>query len=440
MKKLLIQTQLSNYDSNGKFILEADSGWQMVMGRVRVMLDLVPDLHIDIMCPLREQVITQPEQLYPDININPRVNYLRHKIIPNALATRYDFDFEALAILLNLKGHKTQNSLRYSHVYINDPMLLRNFKTLFFLEGGYQPFFAVHSHFIDNPAAPKFPLEGSLWRGQIEAADKADYNFWQCESALNIFLDSLAVEHKDKLVTQIAEKSSPWDDGYSKEEITKNVDVNELRFEIPADKTVIFVPNRVGGMGRSSDYTNCGKFLFELCNQLYEKRQDFVVIAGNPSQKFSNKELQQYCQPYLHLIDDTFTRNEYRYVARKSHIAVGLYNVDSYGGTAARECIELGCLPLWVDNYEYKLIADEVNYPYVANPDLSDVVNVLDNLIDNAQKNCYTSEDEIGTVTFNDEWGLRNAVQKRCSYERTTTAALRKMRLLSVEKSVKEDN
>jgi hypothetical protein len=44
-KRLLIQTQLSNYDTNGFFILACDSGWQMMLGRVREILKLVPDIH-----------------------------------------------------------------------------------------------------------------------------------------------------------------------------------------------------------------------------------------------------------------------------------------------------------------------------------------------------------------------------------------------------------
>jgi len=429
MKRLLVQTQLSNYDRNNTFILEADSGWQMVMGRVRVMLDLVPDLYVDIMCPQDSQVNTTPESLYPDVYQGGRVRYIKHNVIPNALATRYDFDFKGISQCLNLTQHRDSEDLRYTHVYINDPMLLRNFKALFFLEGGYQPFFAVHSHFIDNPENPKFPAEGSLWLGQIEAATKADYNFWQCESALDIFLSSLSNDHKSAFVSSIRKSSSPWDDGYSMQEITMPVVMEDLRFQLPHDKIIVFVPNRVGGKGRSSDYTNCGKFLFEQCNQLWKQRQDFVVVAGNPSQKFSNDELNELCLPYLKVIDDTFTRNEYRYVARRAHIAVGLYNVDSYGGTAARECVELGCAPLWVNNYEYSFISQSAGYPFVADADLSDVVQRLSQLIDYVKDGCRVEQGECKTRYCGDEWNLQKIVRERCSYEFTTPVALDKINL-----------
>jgi hypothetical protein len=417
--RILVQTQLSNYNTDGKFILEADSGWQMVMGRVREMLK-DPDVeNVDIMCPDWHQVATVPWEIYPDISADKRVQYLRHNILRNALATRYDFDFDEIGDILY---HQSQTA-PYTHVYINDPMLLRHYRALFFLKMKYMPKFFVHSHFIDNPECPKFPTEASLWFGQLEAALKADWNFW---SAMEIFLESAQQWLQPHLVEQIREKSTPWDDGYSQDEITTPPSITGLRFnpeQIPEDKVVIFVPNRVGGKGRSSDYTNCGKFLFEICNELWEERQDFVVIAGNPSQKFSNDELDDMCQPYLKLIDGAPTRNEYRYIGNRADISVGLYDQDSYGGTAARELLELNCLPLWVNRYEYRRIAGRVStgYPFMAQ-DLSDVKEIMSLMIDWVKENKGTGKynmllNELKEINF-----------ERCSYESTTPKALEIMK------------
>jgi hypothetical protein len=419
--RILVQTQLSNYDTNGKFILEADSGWQMVMGRVREMLKDPGVECIDIMCPENTDVITKPNAIYPEFKSGGRVNYLHHKIIPNALATRYDFDFEGLDWLL--KG----SDKPYTHVYINDPMLLRNFRALFFLELGYMPKFIVHSHFIDNPECPKFPTEASLWAGQLEAALKADWNFWQCESALEIFLESASKWLQPHLVEEIRQKSSPWDDGYSQAEITTPPNMDNVRFSLentPDDIVTIFVPNRVGGLGRSSDYTNCGKFLFEIANELWQERQDFMIIAGNPSQKFSNDELDELCQPYAKLFDGPPTRDEYRYIGRKADIAVGLYDQDSYGGTAARELVELDCLPVWIDRYEYSRIGSGAGFAMAK--ELSDVKNLLSGMID------YVKNRNAGGVyhelDIKKENILKNVVRDRCSYESTTPKAMEIMK------------
>ena len=451
MKRLLVQTQLSNYDTNGKFILECDSGWQMVMGRVREMLKLNPDLQVDVMGPRlydtyvenASQVITMPKDVNPDMDwhylyayTDPtkesrgRLNYIQHDIIPNALATRYDFNFDKLAKVIGLHNHKDHPHLKYDAVLINDPMHLRNFKALFMLKAGYRPRFFVHSHFVDVPSCPKFPTEASLWLGQCEAAIKADFNFWQCESAMNEFFREMAGQYLTHVVSAVREKSLPWDDGYSREEITSPINEKNLRFT-PEEwaaktqgKTVLFLPNRIGGKGRSSDYTNCGKFMFELLPQLRQYRQDFVVVCGNPSQKIFNHELEEWCgkDGYVSLVPDAFNRDEFKFIARRSHIALGLYDQDTYGGTVARECVELGCMPLWLDVNEYSSIAREAKrYPYVVKPDWSDFVQVACRLMDHVR----TGQKHVWLAN------LQRVVRERCSYEATTPQAMERMGLLA---------
>jgi len=206
------------------------------------------------------------------------------------------------------------------------------------------------------------------------------------------------------------------------------VDLKNMRFT-PEEwvaktqgKVVIFVPNRIGGKGRSSDYTNCGKFMFDLLPELRKKRQDFVVICGNPSQKIFNTELEEWCcaDGYVSLVPEAFNRDEFKFVASHSQIALGLYDQDAYGGTAARECVELGCMPLWLDVNEYSSIAREVgDYPYVVKPDWSNFVAVTNCLINYCQHPASPG------------WlpKLQQHVRERCSYEATTSATMARMGL-----------
>lgn len=440
MRRLLIQTQLSNYDTTGNFILEADSGWQMTMGRVRQMLKLVPDLHIDVMGPMTVdssqtglgQVITDPLELNRDLfeTYGDRLRYVPHYIIPNALATRFDFDFEGISNALYLKQHSKDPGMKYDCVYINDPMHLRNFKALFNIDAKYQPKFFVHSHFIDNPECPKFPTDASLWLGQCEAALRADYNFWQCGSAMDLFFESMSKFYRDDVVKSVKDKSSPWDDGYSSEEMNSPINMKNVRFthddfiRATNGKIIIFVPNRIGGQGRSSDYTNCGKFMFEVLPELRKRRQDFVVIAGNPNQKFSNQELIERCGQYgyVSLVPDALTRDEFKFVVKGADISVGLYDQDSYGGTVARECVEMGCLPLWIDKYEYSTIAKESGYDMLAKPDFSDIVDATEVLIN--------ASNTLGVYRSQLVDKIKKVVRQKCSYEKTTPVALNKMGLL----------
>lgn len=424
MKRLLVQTQLSNYDSKGKFILECDSGHQMIMGRVRELLKLNPELVIDVMVPQLETVVTLPQDINPDLPWNDRLFLIEHKIVPNALATRYNFNVEEIISVLKLR---TRHDL-YDAVYINDPMHLRNFKAAFHLGGRAQPKFYVHSHFVDVPSCPKFPVDASLWLGQCEAAVKADWNFWQCESAMNEFEVEARKVYVTDVVDSIMKKSSPWDDGYSMEEITSLPNMSNVRFDVnqlqrwkDEGKKIIFVPNRIGGRGRSSDYTNCGKFMFELLPQLRAVRDDYVVIAGNPSQKFLNAELEALCGDagYVSIVPDSLTRDEFKLVARYADVAIGLYDQDTYGGTAAREVVELGCFPLWPSLNEYSRIAREAAADnFLCKPDFSDVVSKLSEILDSR------------LVCMKTLPRLRNVIREKCSYESTTHHAVQKMNLL----------
>lgn len=432
--RALFQTQLSNYTTDGFFDLACDSGWNMVINRARQMLKIDPELFIDVMGPEEHQLIDVPIDVNPDVFSSSRVRYIEHFIIPNALITRYDFNVDHVVRRLDLKAHRYNEDLRYDFVYINDPMLLRHFRAMFFTYGGYLPKFFVHSHFVDCPNNPKFPVEASLWLGQCEAALKADYNFWQCQSAYDEFIDEMERCFQPELVHEVMRKSTPWDDGYSIEEMRLDVDESKIRFDIEAfrrtieGKTVVFVPNRIGGKGRSSDYTQCGRFMFEILPELWKKRTDdgkkecdFVVIAGNPSQKFSNQELIDECGRFgfINLVDGTFNRDEYRWLAQElgkgSHIGFGGYVIDSYGGTASRELVEMGLMPAWARKFEYERTAIEASkkYPEIVNylfePDFSNAVDVMSKIIDLSIKHRERFVIEYQKI-----------VRELCSFEKST--------------------
>ena len=415
------------------------------MGRVREMFKLNPKLHIDVMCPilgesehdLQRQVKTLPHDINPDLwekygeDGENRLRFIEHKILPNALVTRYDFNWPGIVSALDLGMHKLDASRRYDAIYINDPMHLTNFMAMFHVIGGYMPKFFVHSHFVDLPSIPKFPKEASLWLGQCEAAIKADYNFWQCGSALLEFEREARKTFRDDVVDAIMAKSQPWDDGFSRNEITSPINRDNMRFtpsewqEKVRGKIVVFFPNRISPS--SGDYTNGMKFMFELLPQLRKVRKDFVVVCGNPNQKFTNKELEEKCgmHGYVSLVPDSFNRDEFKFVASHSNIAVGLYDKDAYGGTVARECIEMGCVPLWLNCNEYSSLAreagwvpsssGELGYPYVVNPDFSDFVEKFDTLC-----NACLNPEAIDPWKFR----LQDIVRKWCSYEETTETAM----------------
>lgn len=428
-KRLLIQVQLSNYDTRGNFILECDSNWQIWAWRSREMLRLNPELEIDLLLPKRNQLMTQPEDIAPEAFESGRLRIKEWHVPPNAPATRYHFRMDELAEVLNVRSMD-----QYSAVFINDPSLLPNFKALFYLYGKYVPKFFLQIHFVDHPQGTgreKFPKEVSLWDRQVEAMRKADINFWMCQPTADVVLDDVLDEYRPWVADDIQAHSHIWDDGYSQFEASRGYDPKKMRFterqfhDAVDDKIVIFAPNRVGGRGRTSDYTHIGEFLFEKLPELRKRRKDFVVIAGNPSQKFSNQELLDECGPngLINLVPNALNRDEYHFVAEHSDISVHLYDTEHHGGVASRECVEMGCLPLWTDCNEYMHMAQAGGYTIgMCQPDRSDIIDTADALISFIRSSPGTAVQA--------QQRLREAVRDRCAYERTTPDAMRLMGLL----------
>jgi len=423
--RILFQTQLSNF-INGKVGLAQDSGWQMCVGRIREMLKLSPDLKIDITGPRLEQLVEGPAKINPDLfTKDDRVIYKAHRVIPNALATRYDFNIDEMDSVLELTCNKQYTHMRYDVVYVNDPLLLRHYKALFFLRAGYMPRFVVHSHFVDCVSSPKFPIEVSLWLGQLEACQRADYNFWQCQTALNQFEEDARKLLKDEVVDEIMKKSSSYDDGYSIAEITSPINYDNIRFNIDAflkateNKIITLFPNRLSRA--SQDYTNGIKLLDELLPQMYSRRQDFVLVCGNPNMKMTNDELnEKYAKfGYLKVGDNAFNRDEFKFIASHTNVSLHLYCQDTYGGTAMRECVELGCAPLFTDINEQESIANLAWWPHTCNPDFSNFICVFDALC-----NTVHDQDEMHKINMSN---LQNVIRQRCSYESTTKDAMKIM-------------
>jgi len=102
----------------------------------------------------------------------------------------------------------------------------------------------------------------------------------------------------------------------------------------------------------------------------------------------------------------------------------------------ARECVELGCMPLWLDVNEYSSIAREAGgYPHMVKPDWSNFVDVTSYLM------CEVAH--IKDVKAQPSWSghqysaggwlpaLQRVVRNRCSYEATTPSSMEQMGLTS---------
>lgn len=420
---ILWQLQLSTINDKKKFVLSSDSNWHVFVLKVQQLVKLDPNIHVSVLLPIsddncRSMMAEDENVLLQQAGIFNNVECCYVNISPNAVATRYEFDWNEVDFALKeLKQHIT-------HVYINDPMLLRSYKAFFHLNG-CKPKFIVQTHFLDCPLSKVVDDEVSYWHGTVEAVLKSDFALWHCQSQEDVFFQAMALDYNDYLVSKVRAKSLVWKSGYSMNEVVCDVPATSLRWD-PAllkDKVVVWVPNRVGGMGRTLDYTNNGKFLFESVPELFKRRSDFVVVAGNPNQRIKNDEIASACPAYVKLVDDALTRDEYRWLCKRADIVVGLYTNDTNGGLASLEAIENKAIPLFPDIYEYKKYFDAVDWPkdLRVKPDLSDIVDVLDLLMDSMKYIRRSGK----------QHKLREFIRSYAAYENTTESIARVLGFIS---------
>jgi hypothetical protein len=430
--RVLWQLQLSA-TNNGKFSLSMDSNWNVFLSKAQQMLRIDPTLRIDVLVPYHESCVEDVVQAIIDADIPCGVTPIEIPIITNALITRYDFPWEDI---MRRIGHRLDT---YTHVYINDPMQLRNWRALWhsLRPNGPAPRFILQTHFLDTPGARVVPEEVSYWHGTVEACTKADVCVWHCDSMRDTFELAVHADYQKHVHQDIMAKSMVWKSGYSIDEIRRPIRTSQIRFNsstLADDKVLVWVPNRVGGLGKSLDYTNNGKFLFDVVPELFKQRQDFVVVAGNPNQKISNDEIAQRCPAYVKLVDGTFNRDEYRYLSSCADIVVGLYTNDTNGGLASLEAIELGAVPLFPAVYEYETYFRKSGWArnLCVAPDLSDTCEVLSRLIDRVKDGSFEYEpfSSRRTTYARSKQVMQKYIRETAAYENTTRQAMISMGLL----------
>jgi glycosyltransferase involved in cell wall biosynthesis len=376
--RILWQLQLSNY-YNGKFSLSGDSNWTTFIAKAKQLLKRDPNIKFDIIMP---SIVHCTEDYYSqlrDEGLAFSTSVWAIDIIPNALATRYDFNYDQMF------NHFSGVAPGITHVYINDPSLLGNYMAMFLNYKWPRPKFIVQCHFLDSPNTRIVPADASYWWRTVEACEKADLMVWHCASQEEFFFGELANVLRDDYIDANFSHSTVWKSGHSTELLDTPVNPLKIRFDtklLDHNSKVVWVPNRIGGLGISLDYTNNGRFMFE---EVQKVQGDFVVYAGNPSQKISNSLLAQHCAKYVELLSVALTTDEYKLLTQRADIVVALYTEDTNGGIAVLEAIHYGAVPLMPDIYEYKQYFDAVDWPHefrVA-PDLSNVAEVLQLLLDN---------------------------------------------------------
>jgi hypothetical protein len=358
----LWQLQLSN-QFNGKFSLTGDSNWTTFVMKARELRKHNPAFRVTVVTPCNHQIHEDVSQELMKHGLNEFVVQLECWVPTNAVLSRYHFDIaDWTATLMSTYPHI---------VYINDPCLVGNIRALL-TQLKLKSFLISQCHFLDSPQVPLVPVDCTYWNRTVEATEKADLNIWHCQTQALEWADLHPFNHH---------KSVVWKSGHSTTMLDEPINMNNLRFDyasIPHGARVVWVPNRIGGLGKSFDYTNNGRFLFDELPKV--KNKDFIVLCGNPSQKITNQELTALVPQYMELVPGAMNYDEYKWCTQRADIVVSLYDKDSNGGIAVLEAIYHGAIPLMPDINEYSRYFSDANFPYGprVNGELSDIAETLD--------------------------------------------------------------
>jgi glycosyltransferase involved in cell wall biosynthesis len=358
----LWQLQLSN-QFDGKFSLTGDSNWTMFIAKARELKKHDPDIQIYLVVPFLTHI---HEDIHHELVRNGILGYVyvfQMWVPRNAILSRYHFDIGSWESLLT--------DVKPDIVYMNDPCLVGNIRAVM-THLKSKALLISQCHFLDSPETPLVPVDCTYWNRTVEATEKADLNVWHCTTQMMEWADLHPFNHH---------KSVVWKSGHSTEMLDEPINMNNLRFDynsIPHGAKVVWVPNRIGGLGKSFDYTNNGRFLFEELPKVINR--NFIVLCGNPSQKITNQELTALVPEYMELVPGAMNYDEYKWCTQRADIVVSLYDKDSNGGIAVLEAIYHGAIPLMPDINEYSRYFEDASFPYAPRVmgDLLDIANTLD--------------------------------------------------------------
>jgi hypothetical protein len=358
----LWQLQLSN-QFEGKYSLTGDSNWTMFIAKARELKKLDDSLSITLILPPLSMVHEDVDHELCRNGLYNQVSVFHMWVPTNAILSRYHFSMGEWSNVLLAS---------YPHVvYINDPCLVGNVRALMSVMK-LSSLLISQCHFLDSAQTPLVPADCTYWNRTVEATEKADLNVWHCRTQMLEWADLHPFDF---------EKSVVWKSGHSTTMLDEPINMHNLRFDpasIPHSAQVVWVPNRIGGLGKSFDYTNNGRFLFDELPNCRSK--DFIVLCGNPSQKISNGEIAERVPQYKKLVDGALNYDEYKWCTQRADIVVALYDKDSNGGIAVLEAIYHGAVPFMPDINEYAKYYDDGNWPYGprVSSDLCDIAGAFD--------------------------------------------------------------
>jgi len=356
-KRVLYIPFFSVQDKNTrKFLLENDSNIHIMRCIVKLLRSL--NCVVDVALPYKLS-----GQLYNDYN------YVYFTTFPDNLIQRYHF---------NVNLYSSLFSNEYDLIINNVPELTKNMCALYFYMHKKIPKIISINHYIDFPSEAKVKTEFSYFSRQIES----------CHISSNTVFISQRSKEKFEIESGIvSDKFKVWRMSFSTDELDSLLHYNK-KFSI---KTIVF-PNRISSTGHSSHI-----FFIDAIKGLLKIRSDFRVFFSNLTKEYSNEYIKEML-PVAEFYDGR-DREKYLNVLAKCHIVFAALR-DIHGGLSVREAIYSGCIPVIPKRDDYITITPE-NYEFFVDPNLCDLVSVLNRALDSVYKQEYLDKIKEDSFEYN---------------------------------------
>jgi hypothetical protein len=178
---------------NGKFNITSDSNWRYCSDMVKGIKKIDKNMHIDVIIPSEYSLVNKNHLKECDAD-----NFISMNMYVHAFAQRFDFNYDNWSQILNKS--------EYNIIWINDPALVMNIKSVYGVLKKKVPFIVSYNHWPDSPLSPKTPDFMSYYFRQIEGAIFSDIHFVNSEFSKKFLIDGAKKAFKDDIIKSLDKK------------------------------------------------------------------------------------------------------------------------------------------------------------------------------------------------------------------------------------------
>lgn len=325
--KMLWIPQLS-VDVGGKWNLSADSNWRVASDTIQGFRDLNIKMEINIVVPLEENILD-----IKALEEVPADYFLHHPFPQHPFEYRFSFDSEAWKKLL----FETD----YDVVFLNEPCLVMNVRSLYIAAGKRVPILVAFNHWVDNFLSPKTPEGMTYFYRQVEGAMYADIYYVNSEYSKEFFIMGAQRYFKDIAIEELKKKVHAF-----------NVPVNTFELKevnIKKNNTLTVAYNQ--RLSSLPYYRDSFTRFIKVVRELQAEGLEFDVWIFNPASKDVSKLLEGVSGVKM---IKAIPRKEYYAELAKCHITADFYDSERVWSISHNEACFLNCMPILKNAWGYR--------------------------------------------------------------------------------------